>query len=282
MKIVKEIYGDEYKKAESLAAKQAFAKTLLEKGRSTRDDLPGRFVLLKLSRDVATQGLDGLLAFQAVDALAEFARKNCGDVRLLINNAGIEMLGLVWELTPAQWQASMEININGVFHGVRSFMPGMMEAVKRGGRAAIANLSSVGGVSMSPMMTPYIVSKHAVLAFTECLNLEMELTGIPIDVSVITPGMVRTSIFEDAPISSGENTTLAEKYRVAMRDFMASDGMEVGAASKFMFEQLAARTFWVSTQPEMTESFAAQRAAYLRERARPKLNQVTREALGLN
>jgi hypothetical protein len=94
--------------------------------------------------------------------------------------------------------------------------------------------------------------------------------------------MVRTSIFEDAPISSGENTTLAEKYRVAMRDFMASDGMEVGAASKFMFEQLAARTFWVSTQPEMTESFAAQRAAYLRERARPKLNQVTREALGLN
>ena len=217
---------------------------------------------------------------EAVEALAAFVEKKFGHVRLLINNAGIEMLGLIWELTPAQWQSAMDINVNGIFYGARAFIPRMIDAVRRGRRAAIANLSSVGGVGTSPMMAPYIVSKHAVLAFTECLSLDMELAGIPIDISVITPGMVRTSIFEDAPISGGETTALAERYRVAMRDYMASEGMEVGAAARFIFDQLAARSFWISTQPEMTESFATARAEYLRTRARPALNSRMRELLG--
>ncbi len=71
MKVIKEVFGTEYAKAESLAAKQALGRKLLEKARDTHDDLAGRFVLLKLSRDISTQGLDGLAAFQAVDTMAE-------------------------------------------------------------------------------------------------------------------------------------------------------------------------------------------------------------------
>ena len=63
MKVVKEVYGEQYAKADSQAAKQALGATLLEKGKETRDDPAGRFVLLRLSREVATQGLDGLTAF---------------------------------------------------------------------------------------------------------------------------------------------------------------------------------------------------------------------------
>jgi hypothetical protein len=71
MKIIKEMYGEEYTKATTSEKKQALAKTLLDKGITIRDDLPGKFVLLKLSREVATQGLDGLTAFRAVDAISE-------------------------------------------------------------------------------------------------------------------------------------------------------------------------------------------------------------------
>jgi hypothetical protein len=71
MKIVKEVYGAEYAKAISVEAKQALAKTLLDEGKKMQDDLPGRFVLLKSSREIATQALDGLTAFQAVDAISE-------------------------------------------------------------------------------------------------------------------------------------------------------------------------------------------------------------------
>lgn len=71
MKIIKEVYAAEYAKANTQAAKQALGKTLLQKARDTQDDLPGKFILLKLSRDISTQGLDGLTAFQAVDTMAK-------------------------------------------------------------------------------------------------------------------------------------------------------------------------------------------------------------------
>jgi hypothetical protein len=71
VKIIKEVYAAEYAKATSLEKKQALAKTLLDKGTSIRDDLAGKFVLLKSSREIATQGLDGLTAFRAVDAISE-------------------------------------------------------------------------------------------------------------------------------------------------------------------------------------------------------------------
>jgi hypothetical protein len=101
-------------------------------------------------------------------------------------------------------------------------------------------------------------------------------------VSVITPGMVRSSIFDDAPISSGENATWAERHRVSMRNSMVTHGMDSEPASRFIFEQLAAKTFWVSTQPEMTESFAAMRVEHLRARARPQLSAMAKQALGID
>jgi NAD(P)-dependent dehydrogenase (short-subunit alcohol dehydrogenase family) len=219
--------------------------------------------------------------YRAVEALASLVHESVGDVRLLINNAGIETLGLSWELTPAQWQAAIEINLNGVFYGVRSFVPRMREAVRRGRRAAIANLSSVGGMAVAPLMAPYTVSKHAVLSLTECLCLEMDLTETPIDVSVITPGIVRTSIFEDATTARGEKGDWAERNRAALRKSLVSVGMDVEVAACLIFEQLATGKFWVSTHPEMTESFAVRRADYLRTRERPSLTQELRDSLGI-
>lgn len=218
----------------------------------------------------------------AVEALAAYVKDTLGDVRLLINNAGIEMFGYLWELSPSQWKSAIDINVNGVFHGVRAFVPRMIDATKRGHRAAIANLSSVGGLGVSPLMTPYIVSKHAVQALTECLSLEMEAAGIPIDVSVITPGSVRSSIFIDAPSSHGEKRSQAEGFRMAMQKANEVSGMDVQAAATFMFEQLATRSFWISTQPEMTEYFAADRAQYLRDRRRPVLSDIMKQSLGIS
>ena len=65
--LIKEVYHDEYANADSLGAKQALAKKLLEKARETQDDLVAKYVLLRIARDVATQGLDGLTAFYAID-----------------------------------------------------------------------------------------------------------------------------------------------------------------------------------------------------------------------
>lgn len=213
----------------------------------------------------------------AMDALAATVRQRHGKVRLLINNAGVETLGFSWELSADQWRRSTDINLMGVVNGVRAFTPGMIEDTAGGGRAAIANVSSIGGLSCSPMMTPYIVSKHAVLSFTECLLLEMELTGHPIDVSLILPAMVRSRIFDDAP--SAADASWAEAYRRQLIERMAADAMDVDEAAGAIFRGLADGRYWVSTLPEATQTAAAQRAELYAALARPSIDPAILERL---
>jgi NADP-dependent 3-hydroxy acid dehydrogenase YdfG len=75
---------------------------------------------------------------EALEALADAAYNAFGEVRLLINNAGIETLGYTWEIPAATWDKTLGININGVVHGVRAFVPRMIAAGKP---AFIANTS---------------------------------------------------------------------------------------------------------------------------------------------
>jgi NAD(P)-dependent dehydrogenase (short-subunit alcohol dehydrogenase family) len=137
----------------------------------------------------------------AMGVLATDVRARLGPVRLLVNNAGIETVGFSWELTAEQWRLSTDINLIGVVNGLRAFIPAMIKDTGEGRRSAIANLSSIGAFMGVPMNAAYLASKHAVLALTECLFLEMELLGCPIDVSVIVPSLVRSRIFEDAPVA---------------------------------------------------------------------------------
>ncbi|HLU91333.1 MAG TPA: SDR family NAD(P)-dependent oxidoreductase [Pedomonas sp.] len=212
---------------------------------------------------------------EELDRLAETVFERHGGVRLLINNAGIETLGYTWEIPAARWEATLDINIHGVIHGVRAFVPKMLA---KGEEAWIANLASVGSFGMMPTQTAYILTKHAVQSFSECLYLEMEVAEAPIHVSSIIPGMVKTSIF-DASAGEGEPEAAA-RHRKTMHDMMANYGMDLDEACKVILEQVAANKFWVSTQPEMTDSMVAERIAFLTAKEAPRLNDTTRQLLG--
>lgn len=212
---------------------------------------------------------------EALDQLAADVHAQCGDVRLLINNAGIETLGLIWEIPAARWEATLNINIHGVVHGVRAFVPYMLKAGKP---AWIANLSSIGGFSVMPTQTAYTLTKHAVQAFTEGLFTEMQLIGAPIHVSSVIPGMVKTGIFA-ATAGEGEPEA-ARKHRTVMREMMASYGMELEEGSRIILEKIAAGQFWVDTQPDMTAMVVDQRIAFLRDRAVPLLTDQAKQLLG--
>lgn len=212
---------------------------------------------------------------EELDRLAETVFERHGGVRLLINNAGIETLGYTWEIPAARWEATLDINIHGVIHGVRAFVPKMLA---KGEEAWIANLASVGSFGMMPTQTAYILTKHAVQSFSECLYLEMEVAEAPIHVSSIIPGMVKTSIF-DASAGEGEPEA-ATRHRKTMHDMMANYGMDLDEACKVILEQVAANKFWVSTQPEMTDSMVAERIAFLTAKEAPRLNDTTRQLLG--
>jgi len=211
-----------------------------------------------------------------LDRLAAAVHSHWGDVRLLINNAGIETIGNSWEIPLERWEATLNINLHGVIHGVRAFAPRMLASGKP---AWIGNLASIGGFSVMPTQTAYIVTKHAVESFSECLYLEMELSGKPIHVSSIIPGMVKTQIF-DANAGVGEPDT-ASRHRTVMRELMANYGMDLTAASKLILEQVAAGEFWVSTQPDMTREVVAGRIEFLKNQSKPQLAPQARILLGL-
>lgn len=210
-----------------------------------------------------------------LDELAAKTHAAFGDVTLLVNNAGIEMLGHVWEIPPDTWDKALTINVLGVIHGVRAFAPRMLAS---GRRAFIANLSSIGGLGIMPVQTPYIVSKHAVLSFTECLALEMQLTGKPISVSAVLPGPVATRIFEDAP--TGDEPSTVEHHRGFMRTMLKEHGMGIREAGNRILEGIAAGEFWVSTHPEMMAAAARQRAEHLKSLSAPRMTEEMRAIAG--
>lgn len=87
----------------------------------------------------------------AVAELADRIYREIGPVRLLVNNAGVEQFGYLWDTPVANWNRVVDVNINGVFHGVRAFLPRMIEA---GTPAWVWNLSSIGGVAVVPCKRP--------------------------------------------------------------------------------------------------------------------------------
>jgi len=212
---------------------------------------------------------------EELDRLAETVFDRHGGVRLLVNNAGIETLGYTWEIPTDRWEATLDINIHGVIHGVRAFAP---KILTKGDEAWIANLASVGSFGIMTTQTAYILTKHAIQSFNECLYLEMELANAPIHVSSIIPGMVKTAIF-NADAGAGEPAAAA-RHRKTMHDMMAAYGMDLDEASKVILEQVAEGKFWVSTQPDMTESMIADRIAFLTAKEPPRLNETTRQLLG--
>jgi NAD(P)-dependent dehydrogenase (short-subunit alcohol dehydrogenase family) len=211
----------------------------------------------------------------SVAALAERVYADIGPVRLLVNNAGVEQFGYLWDTPVANWNRVVDVNISGVFHGIREFLPRMIEA---GSPAWVWNLSSIGGVAVVPLQAPYIMSKHAVLALTECLALEIAHAGHDhIHVQAVLPGAVVSNIFESAGgvEGSGSDVEAAESQRLAMLDIKA-EAMDPVVAAQVVFDQAAEGQFYLLTQPEyvgaaMTERanvLASQRAPILRTQRR--------------
>ncbi|QGP80529.1 SDR family NAD(P)-dependent oxidoreductase [Sphingobium sp. CAP-1] len=213
---------------------------------------------------------------EALDALAQDVFDRHGAVRLLVNNAGIETIGNVWEIPTARWETTLNVNIHGVVHGVRAFVPHMLRV---GQEAWIGNLASIGSFGIMPTQTAYIMSKHAIQSFSECLYLEMQVAKAPINICSIIPGMLKTSIF-DAEAGKGEPESAAA-HRATMAHMMANYGMDLDEGCRLFVEGMAARKFWISSQPEMTDQSLAGRAAFFQEQAAPALNEQTKALLGL-
>ena len=214
----------------------------------------------------------------AVRSLADRIHQEHGGVRMLVNNAGIMNFGPSWEMTMPQWHKVLDVNVTGVLHGVAAFMPHMVEAARSGKRAAVVNVASLASISSLPMSAAYVMSKHAVLALSECLSLELALEELPIDISVVLPGIIDTQIYDDSVLSEGVTDT-GTRIRKLLMGMSTEHGMSPDDAGRIIFDKVRAGDFWVATDPDLTRQAAAARADVVRQMAKPELPPAMVEAM---
>lgn len=124
-----------------------------------------------------------------VSALAEATLDAFGKAHVLCNNAGVFAAGASWQAPLSDYEWVFGVNVWGVLHGIRSFVPIMLEQNEP---AHIVNTASMAGVTRAPLVSAYYMSKHAVVSLSETLYLELE--DGPIGVSMLCPEVINTRI----------------------------------------------------------------------------------------
>jgi NAD(P)-dependent dehydrogenase (short-subunit alcohol dehydrogenase family) len=187
----------------------------------------------------------------SVQALAAAADR-FGAVHVLCNNAGVASASDPWFGPVSAWQWVLGVNLWGVIHGIRAFLPVMATQ----GEGHIVNTASIAG--LVPGLHPsYDASKHAVVAVSEDLYMQMTVAGLPVGVSVLCPGWVRTAIFDaerNWPEAMGDIPPQALTAEVTMPHLRRAvdAGLDPAAVADLVFDAVAAGRFWVLTSPEFT------------------------------
>ena len=195
-----------------------------------------------------------------VIALADTAYREFGAVHLLCNNAGVAAPALrapSWETSAAEWQWVLGVNLSGVAHGVRAFVPRMLAGGEEG---HVVNTASVAGLISGP--GPYFASKHGVVCLSEALYKELRAAGARLSASVLCPGLVRTAILDaerNRPAAFGPRTDL-QSASASVRQAAASfrESLQSGYAPSQVADAVldavrADRFYIVPAQPPLVD-----------------------------
>ncbi len=193
------------------------------------------------------------------DDVARLARETLaafGGVHLLCNNAGVGAGGTVWDSTHADWEWVLGVNLWGVIHGVRTFMPIML---RQDTECHVVNTASVAGLLPYHFSAPYQVTKFAVVGLSENMYFSLAHVAPKIGVSVLCPGWVRTQIMtaernrppelQNPPVPGPLPPEVQALYESMVREAEAGLAPEVVADS--VFAAIRERQFYVIIPPDL-------------------------------
>ena len=189
-----------------------------------------------------------------VEALAAATVERFGAVHVMCNNAGVGGAGDSWIGPIETWEWVMGVNFWGVVHGVRAFLPHIVMS----GGGHIVNTASIAGVFPGLTAAPYDASKHAVVGMTEGLHNSLRDAGIPVGVSCLCPGWVRTGIMDSDRNWPEELGALPERdpaMEIASNYFRRAidEGMQPAAVADLVIDAVRSGRYWVFPQPEFLE-----------------------------
>ena len=188
--------------------------------------LGGEAEVLAVSVDVADP--------DSVEALARAALERFGAVHVVCNNAGVgQSLRPIWEFSIEYWKWLLGVNLWGVIHGVRTFVPILL---RQGGEGHIVNTASVAGLVSYPLpyLGIYSAAKHAIVSISETLAADLALAKSKVKVSVLCPGFVRTQIMNSE--RHRPDSLAAEGHASVEMEAMWRAGVDAGTDPKDIAE----------------------------------------------
>jgi NAD(P)-dependent dehydrogenase (short-subunit alcohol dehydrogenase family) len=254
------------------------------------------FSLQEAARSLSESGAEVLAVVtdvsdaSSVEAMRDRTLERFGAVHLVHNNAGV--FGgerLMWTISDAEWRWILGVNLFGVIHGIRTFVPLLVEQ----GEGHVVNTASVAGLSSPPGYGSYSASKHAVVTISEILYRDLRLAGSTVGVSVLCPGYVRTRITEadrNRPVWAPAPPTdpVAEQMRAITVQAVA-EGIDPAMVASHVLDAVRTNRFYILTHPEFNVAIALRMQDILegrvpttdpdRERRRLRWLEQTQDAL---
>jgi NAD(P)-dependent dehydrogenase (short-subunit alcohol dehydrogenase family) len=206
--------------------------------------------LLDAGYDVLAVRTD-VSSWDDVQHLADRTIERFGAVHVVHNNAGVVLAGPVEELSLADWEWVLGIDLWGVVYGVKAFVP----LIKKAGEGHIVNTASSAGLYSGPSIGPYNVAKHGVVALTETLQRELAIDGDAIRASVLCPGMVDTRIVESdrnrsaAAAADHARSAQEDEFKTSAAARLKKVGLDPDDVAKLVLGAVRDGRFWILPHP---------------------------------
>jgi len=203
-----------------------------------------------------------------VESFAQLAERELGATFVVCNNAGVSTLGATWEASVGDWQWTLGVNLWGVIHGVRSFVPRMM--ARNAGH--VVNTASVAGIINPPGSSVYNVTKHAVVALSETLQHDLRERGSGVGVSVLCPAYVPTGISDSernrpAGLEPGVRSKETLARAAMLKKAVASGKLTADDVARAVVQAVKEERFYILTHPRIKGAIRARMEDILEERA---------------
>ena len=202
-----------------------------------------------------------------VEAFAQRIDAELGGAHVVGNNAGVSPLGAVWETSLGDWRWILDVNLWGVIHGVKSFVPRLIAR----NEGHVVNTASVAGIINPPGSGAYNVTKHAVVALSETLHHDLRERGSPVGVSVLCPAYVPTGIADsERNRPAGIEATVKSKEMLAreqmLKKAVSSGRLSADDVARAVVQAVKEERFYVLTHPRIKGAIGARMEDILQER----------------
>lgn len=192
--------------------------------------------------------------FDAMEAFARDAFEAFGGVDVFFDNAGVISVGTIWEQPLADWDWLIDVNVKGVVHGIKAFVPGMIAQAKP---CRIVVTSSIAGLLTVENSPAYVASKFASLSLTEVLDLQLQAVGAQLTAHVVCPAVVQTDLDnclrhrDPASYDADDPYYSTPDYVVRQAVVTGSmpHGLPVADAVETIITQMENEVFYILTHP---------------------------------